>query len=82
MDIEKNYVPSKAPESARSAEEKLAISLGTTKRELAHAECFDDEQRAEVYTILETLESDGNAHMRIVGQWIGRDTHLAQTPDA
>jgi len=41
-----------------------------TKAIIAHAQCFDDEQRAEVYTILDALKSDCDAHRRIVGQWI------------
>ena len=61
-------------------EEKLAISLGTTKRELAHAECFDDEQRAE-YLQSRNLESDGNAICESWGNGSG-GTLTGANPDA
>jgi hypothetical protein len=70
MDIDKHYIPVKTSDTALGVEEKLAASLMKTKAIIAHAQCFDDEQRAEVYTILDALKSDCDAHRRIVGQWI------------
>ena len=52
------------------AEEELAAQLVATADEIAHAECFDPEQRAEVYTILRAIQTDTEAHRRIVGQWV------------
>ena len=51
-------------------EDQLAAALMRTADELAHTECFDDEQRAEVYTILDAMRSDSDAHRRAVGQWV------------
>ena len=47
-------------------ENQLVDKLGEAKREVAHAECFDSEQRAEVYTILDALEADTNAHKKAI----------------
>ncbi len=45
-------------------ESKLAIDVGKAAEEVAHVECFDDEQRSEVYAILQTLKSDCETHRR------------------
>ena len=52
-------------------EERLAEALRATAREVGHTECLDGEQRAEVYTILDALRNDTNAHRAIVGRWVG-----------
>jgi hypothetical protein len=49
-----------------SLEEQLAAQLYVTADEISRAECFDDEQRSEVYTILETLQADSQAHRAAV----------------
>ena len=43
-------------------EEQLAVKIGETSKEVAHTECFDTEERAEVYTILEALKLGTEAH--------------------
>ncbi len=55
-------------ETARIAamEDRLAATLMTTAREVAHAECFDSEQRAEVYTILGTLKANTETHRAMI----------------
>ena len=57
-------------------EDQLVATLARAANEVAHSECFDSEQRAEVYTILDTLKADTAAHKSAVGQWVsdrGRD---------
>ena len=39
-------------------EERLVKGLIETADEVAHVECFDDEQRSEVYTILQAMRND------------------------
>ena len=51
-------------------ENRLAVLLDETSREVAHAECFDSEQRSEIYTILEILKSDVNMHRKIIGKYV------------
>ena len=43
-------------------EGRLAATLTSASDELAHAESFDAEQRAEIYAILEALRTDTAAH--------------------
>ena len=47
-------------------EDRLADQLSQASQEVDRAECFDDEQRAEVYAILEALHSDTRAHRRAI----------------
>ena len=47
-------------------EHQLASALTQTADEIKHAECFDDEQRAEVYAILQALRHDTEAHRAMV----------------
>jgi hypothetical protein len=53
-------------------EDRLATTLAETCREVAHAECFDPEQRAEIYTILGILKTDTNAHRETVGRYVSQ----------
>ena len=55
-------------------ETQYAAVLGETAREVARVECFDDEQRAEVYAILEALRADAQQHCSTVGCWISHRT--------
>ena len=58
-----------------SLEDDLAALLAEAADEVSRAECFDEEQRAEVYTILNTLQADAEIHRGIVHllhQRIGR----------
>ena len=52
-------------------EETLAEQLVKIQYELDHADCFDDEQRAEVYTIVQALRDDTQAHIRFLAQAAG-----------
>ena len=56
--------------AAADIEARLAASLSETAGEVARSECFDAEQRAEVYVILDALRSDSKAHRETVGVWI------------
>ena len=47
-------------------EGRLAATLTAAGDELAHAESFDPEQRAEIYAILEALQTDTAAHRLLV----------------
>ena len=47
-------------------EHQLATALTDAADEIKHAECFDDEQRAEVYAILQALRDDTEAHRAMV----------------
>jgi|GEM_PF-1840559 len=47
-------------------ERRLASTLGRTRDEVSRADCFDSEQRAEVYAILEALQADTEAHKRTI----------------
>lgn len=51
-------------------EDQLVDTLAQAASEVAHSECFDSEQRAEVYTILDALKADTAAHRSVVGQWV------------
>ena len=47
-------------------ENQLAASLTEASDEIAHTECLDEEQRAEVYTILQALKADTTSHRTLV----------------
>lgn len=47
-------------------EQQLAQKLAETTDEVQHVECFDDEQRAEVFAILQALRLDNEAHRSAV----------------
>jgi len=49
-------------------EENLADQLVKIQYELDHTDCFDDEQRAEIYTIVQALRDDTQAHIRFLAQ--------------
>jgi hypothetical protein len=49
-------------EGMRRLEEQLASMLQETATEVAHTDCLDDEQRAEIYTILSALQADSEMH--------------------
>lgn len=49
-----------------SVESEIAESLSETADELAHTECFDQEQRAEIYAILQAIKTDTENHHRTV----------------
>ena len=49
-----------------SAESKIADSLASAADELAHSECFDHEQRAEIYAILGAIKTDTENHRQVI----------------
>jgi hypothetical protein len=70
MMTDREYVSAEISLKAVRLEEELSDALTRTAEEIAHAECLDEEQRAEVYTILETLRSDTHTHRKVVGMWV------------
>ncbi|MBN1555962.1 MAG: hypothetical protein JXA11_14555 [Phycisphaerae bacterium] len=54
------------------AESRIGAVLAQTSEELAHAECFDQEQRAEIYAILQAIQTDTINHRRIAEQLAGK----------
>jgi hypothetical protein len=53
------------PSGWADAESHIGDVLAKTAEELAHAECFDQEQRAEIYAILQALKTDTSNHRQI-----------------
>jgi hypothetical protein len=51
-------------------EQQLALELSIAAKAVDHMDCFDAEQRSEIYTILQTLRHDTAAHCTLVGQWV------------
>lgn len=49
-----------------SLEDELSAALGAAADQIAHTECFDTEERAEVYSILDALKLDTKAHRALV----------------
>ena len=86
MTAEQEYVPSNGgapgradlPRKAVRLEEQLSDALRGAAEEVAHAQCLDEEQRAEVYTILDALRADTQTHRRVVGTWVS-DRNRGQT---
>ena len=67
VDLASAHIESPSDVSALSGiEHQLASALMETAEEFRRAECFDDEQRAEVYAILEALRGDTDAHRAMV----------------
>ena len=56
------------------AEDQLAAALNETAGDVARSQCFDSEQRAEVYAIIEAMRSDVESHRQSVGQWVNDRT--------
>ncbi len=53
-------------------EDRLAAALDAAADEIAHAECFDPEQRAEVYAIISALRNETNLHRDQAAQIAGK----------
>ena len=49
-----------------NVESDIANSLLSTTEELAHTECFDQEQRAEIYAILGAIKTDTENHRQMI----------------
>ncbi len=74
------YVPAEISMKAAGLEAQLASVLRRTTQQIAHSECFDDEQRAEVYSILHALKADTEIHQNVIGRWVSHK--LTETPCA
>jgi hypothetical protein len=70
MPTNQDYVSADISQKAVRLEEKLSLAIQQVADEIAHTECLDEEQRAEVYTILDTLRSDTRSHQGVVGRWV------------
>jgi len=71
------YVPADISVVVAKIEDQLAGVLLRTTKDISHSECFDDEQRAEIYTILQTLKADTCLHRDIVGRWVSQSPREA-----
>ena len=49
-----------------NVEGRLAATLMATSEEIAHSECLDVEERAEVYTIVEAILADTKLHRQTI----------------
>jgi hypothetical protein len=47
-------------------EDRLADTLTAASDEIAHSECLDPEQRAEVYAILDAIQADTKDHRKTI----------------
>ncbi|MBN1943387.1 MAG: hypothetical protein JW849_08860 [Phycisphaerae bacterium] len=63
------------------AESRIGDVLARTTEELAHAECFNEEQRAEIYAILQALRNDTLNHRQMVELLAGK-LRRGKTADA
>ena len=70
MTDNQQYVPADVSVKKAGLEAQLAAVLRLTTQQIAHSECFDDEQRAEVYSILHALKSDTEQHQTVIGRWV------------
>jgi len=52
--------------AVEGVEDQLAAILTATSDEIAHSECLDSEQRAEVYAILDAIQADTKAHRKTI----------------
>jgi hypothetical protein len=60
--------------SVAGMERRLACSLSVAAKTIDHMDCFDDEQRSEIYSILQALRQDTAIHCGMVGQWVSEKT--------
>jgi hypothetical protein len=58
--------------TVRDMEVDVAAALKETVFELEHAEGLDDEQRAEVYTILHAMVSDCRRHEEVLSEFLAQ----------
>jgi len=63
-----SYVPDMS--NMAEVEKQLAAVLGKSVDELNRSECFDMEQRSEIYTILATLKAETQTHRETIGHWV------------
>lgn len=69
------------PSGWADAELYIGEVLAQTTEELAHAECFDQEQRAEIYAILQAIRNDTSNHRQIV-ELLAEKLRRGETADA
>lgn len=58
-------------------EQELVACLCQTARTIEHMDCFDQEQRAEIYTILKALRDDTQVHSEAMGRWASERKEVA-----
>lgn len=79
MQEQQDYVPVDTSGQAATLEDQLMAALQKATKQVGQCESFDEEQRAEVYTILQAIKSDTQLHRQLVGHWIsqkaGETTH-------
>jgi len=63
-----SYIPDMS--DMAEVEKQLVTVLGKSVDELNHSECFDMDQRSEIYTILTTLKAETQTHQETIGQWV------------
>jgi hypothetical protein len=61
-------------------EQQLALTLSIAAKAVDHMDCFDAEQRSEIYTILQALRQDTAAHCTLVGQWVRDNPSFSSEP--
>jgi len=66
-------------ETMAGVESRLIAALGAASDEVAHSECLDEEDRSEVYAILQALSGETEAHRQTVESLNSR---LAEGGDA
>lgn len=64
-----------------SFELRIGDALAQTSDELAHTECFDQEQRAEIYAILQAMRNDTTNHHQMV-ELLARKCKQGEAGDA
>jgi len=63
-----SYIPDMS--DMAEVEKQLVTVLGKSVDELNRSECFDMDQRSEIYTILTMLKSETQAHSETLGRWV------------
>ena len=69
MSLAQGEFVGKLPSMAK-IENHLAAILSQTAGQVAHTECFDTEQRSEIYAILESMKADTEANRNQLGHWV------------
>ncbi len=60
------YISEPEAHALEGVEGRLFATLAATSDEVAHTECLDEEERAEVYAILHAIRSDTEAHRKAI----------------
>jgi len=73
MNSKQEYI-SDSTDGVLNVENLLTAILHQTSDEVDHNEYLDIEQRSEIYSILEAMQTDTEAHRHIIGQWVNEKT--------